>query len=96
MGLDYRTSRLLARVLKVVQKGRPILVQRYIYSKGGGGGTITLLHISICSKLVRNFSNTLCFLYLTTTFSFSQVHHQFDQNVKCIIIMRIEAILFQI
>ena len=29
-------------------------------------------------------------LYLTTTFSFSQVHHQIDQNVKCIIIMRIE------
>ena len=28
-------------------------------------------------------------LYLTTTFSFSQVHHQIDQNVKCIIIMRI-------
>jgi hypothetical protein len=24
-------------------------------------------------------------LYLTTTFSFSQVHHQIDQNVKCII-----------
>jgi hypothetical protein len=35
-------------------------------------------------------------LYLTTTFSFSQVHHQSDQNVKCIIIMRIEAISFQI
>jgi hypothetical protein len=35
-------------------------------------------------------------LYLTTTFSFSQVHHQIDQNVKCIIIMRIEAISFQI
>ena len=34
-------------------------------------------------------------LYLTTTFSFSQVHHQIDQNVKCIIIMRIEAISFQ-
>ena len=27
---------------------------------------------------------------------FSQVYHQIDQNVKCIIIMRIEAILFQI
>jgi hypothetical protein len=35
-------------------------------------------------------------LYLTTTFSFSQVHHQIDQNVKCLIIMRIEAISFQI
>ena len=34
---------------------------------------------------------------LETTFSFSQVHHQSDQNVKCIIIiMRIEAISFQI
>jgi hypothetical protein len=43
------------------KRGRPILVQRYIYSKGGGG-TITLLHISICSKLVRNFSNTLGFV----------------------------------
>ena len=30
------------------------------------------------------------------TFSFTQVHHQMDQNVKCIIIMRIEAISFQI
>ena len=36
------------------------------------------------------------FLYLTTTFSFSQVHHQIDQNLKCIIIMRNEAISFQI
>jgi hypothetical protein len=37
-------------------------------------------------------------LYLTTctTISFSQVHHKIDQNVKCIIIMRIEAISFQI
>ena len=35
-------------------------------------------------------------LYLTMTLSFSQVHHQIDQNVKCIIIMRIEAISFQI
>jgi hypothetical protein len=35
-------------------------------------------------------------LHLTTTFSFSQVHHQIDQNVKCIIIMRNEAISFQI
>jgi hypothetical protein len=35
-------------------------------------------------------------LYLTTTFSFSQVHHQTDQNVKCIIIIGIEAISFQI
>ena len=35
-------------------------------------------------------------LYLTTTFSFSQVHHIIDQNVKCMIIIRIEAISFQI
>ena len=63
----------------------------------------TLLHVSICSKLVRNFSNTLGFVslcrhasLLTTTFSFSQVHLQTDQNVKCMIIMRIEAISFQI
>jgi hypothetical protein len=35
-------------------------------------------------------------LYLTMTFSFSQAHHQIDQIVKCIIIMRIETILFQI
>jgi hypothetical protein len=99
------------------KRGRPILVQRYIYSKAGGSRKrssgkplkFTLLHISICSKLGRNFSNTLGFvstefvrycaamlLYLTTTFSFSQVNHQIDQNVKCIIIMRIEAISFQI
>jgi hypothetical protein len=47
------------------KRGRPILVQRYIYSKGRGGLRkrssgkplkFTLLHISICSKLVRNFS----------------------------------------
>ena len=36
----------------------------------------------------------LLLLYLTTTFSFSQVHRQIDQNVKCIIIMRIEAFRF--
>jgi hypothetical protein len=87
------------------KRGRPILVQRYIYSKVGGSRKRS----SICSKLGRNFSNTLGFvstefvrycaamlLYLTTTFSFSQVNHQIDQNVKCIIIMRIEAISFQI
>jgi hypothetical protein len=34
--------------------------------------------------------------YLPTTFSFSQVHRQIDQNVKCIIVMRIEAISIQI
>jgi hypothetical protein len=60
--------RLLARILR----GRPILVQRYIYRKKGGGvlrkrfsgkpSKFTLLHISICSKLVRNFSNTLGFV----------------------------------
>jgi hypothetical protein len=60
--------------------------------------TSPLLHISICSKLGRNFSNTLGFVSilslcryasllnlfskLTMTFSFSQVHHQIDQNVK--------------
>jgi hypothetical protein len=61
----------------------------------------TLLHVSICSKLVRNFSNTLGFVSLcryaslTTTFSFNQVHHQIDQNVKCIIIMRIDANSFR-
>jgi hypothetical protein len=62
-----------------------------------------LLHVSICSKLVRNFSKHLALrvcavmlLYLTTAFSFSQVHHQIYQNVKCIIIMRNEAISFQI
>jgi hypothetical protein len=98
--------RLLARVLK---QGDTSTV------KGGGGGgrfektflwkplKFTLLHVSICSKLVRNFSNTLGFVslcrhasLLTTTFSFSQVHLQTDQNVKCMIIMRIEAISFQI
>jgi hypothetical protein len=63
------------------------LVQRYICS----------IEVCVTScqyrsvKLVRNFSNTLAWLcefvplYLTTTFSFSQVHHQIDQN-KCIII----------
>ena len=100
------------------KRGHPILVQQHIYSKErrGGGGVasrkcssgkplkFTLLHVSICSKLVRNFSNTLGFVILcryasllkTTTFSFSQIHHQIYQNVKCIIIMRIEAISFQI
>ena len=60
--------------------------------------TSPLLHISICSKLGRNFSSTLGFVSilslcryasllnlfskLTMTFSFSQVHQQIDQNVK--------------
>jgi hypothetical protein len=101
--------RLLARVLKEA-------VQFWYNDtstvKSGGGGLrnrssgkplkFTLLHVSICSKLVRNFSNTIGFVifqtqlaYLTTTSSFSQVHHQIDQNVKCIIIMRIEANSFR-
>jgi hypothetical protein len=56
------------------KRGRPILVQRYIYSKERGWGSrkcssgkplkFTLLHVSICSKLVRNFSNTLGFVIL--------------------------------
>jgi hypothetical protein len=48
-----------------------------------------------CSVLL---SNGLGVFLPCTTFSFSQVHHQIDQNVKCIIIliMRIEAISFQI
>jgi hypothetical protein len=57
------------------KRGRPILVQRYIYSKGAAGGgfektflgkplKFTLLRVSICSKLVRNFSNTLGFVSL--------------------------------
>jgi hypothetical protein len=38
----------------------------------------------------------LCFFTITTTFSFSQVHHQIGQKyVKCIILLRIEAITFQ-
>jgi hypothetical protein len=102
--------RLLARVL---EEGVQFWYNDTSTVKGGGGGgggggrgsrkrssgkplKFTLRHISICSKLVRNFLNALGF-YLTTTFSFSQVHHQIDQNVKCIIIiMRIEAISFQI
>jgi hypothetical protein len=47
----------------------------------------THLALCVCATML---------LYLTTTFSFSQVHHQIDQNVKCIIIMRNEAISFQI
>ena len=35
-------------------------------------------------------------VFLIMTFSFSQVRHQIDQNVKCVIRMRIEAISFQI
>jgi hypothetical protein len=54
------------------KRGRPILVQQCIYSKGGGlrkrssGKPLkfTLLHVSISSKLVRNFSNTLGFVSL--------------------------------
>ena len=88
--------RLLARVLK---EGVQFWYNDTSTVKGGGGGArkrssgkplkFVLLHVSICSKLVRNFSNTLGFvvcaamlLYLTTTFSFSHVHHQIDQNVK--------------
>jgi hypothetical protein len=51
------------------KRGRPILVQRYIYSKAGSRKRssgkplkFTLLHVSICSKLGRNFSNTLGFV----------------------------------
>jgi hypothetical protein len=47
----------------------------------------THLALRVCAAML---------LYLTTTFSFSQVHHQTDQNVKCIIIIGIEAISFQI
>ena len=51
------------------KRERPILV-RYIFSKGAGFEKtflwkplkFMLLHISICSKLVRNFSNTLGFV----------------------------------
>jgi hypothetical protein len=64
-----------------------------------------LLHVSICSNLVRQFSNTLGFVSLCRYASLlnydifiqlGTVHHQIDQNVKCIIIMRIEVISFQI
>jgi hypothetical protein len=50
------------------------LVQWYIYSKEVGGGLrkrssgkplkFTFLHVSICSNLVRKFSNTLGFVSL--------------------------------
>jgi hypothetical protein len=103
-------SRLLARILK---EGVQFWYNDTSTVKGEGGGgsrkrssgkplKLTLLDISFCSKLVRNFSNTLGFVSLCRyasllmTFSFSQVHHQIDQNVNCIIIMRIEAISFQI
>jgi hypothetical protein len=95
------------------KRGRPILVQRYIYSKGGGGGRENVplknlwslryfMSVSVPSSFEifqTHLALWVCaamLLYLTTTFSFSQVHHQIDQNVKCIIIMRIEAISFQI
>ena len=104
-------GRLLARVLK---EGVQFWYNDTSTVRGGGGGgsrkrssgkplMFTLLHVSICSKLVRKFSNTLGFVslcryvvFLIMTFSFSQVRHQIDQNVKCVIRMRIEAISFQI
>jgi hypothetical protein len=89
------------------KRGRPILVQRYIYSKGRGGGgrknvpleNLWSLRYFISVSVPSSFeifqthlALWVCaamLLYLTTTFSFSQEHHQIDQNVKCIIIMRI-------
>jgi hypothetical protein len=69
------------------------LVWRNIYSKERGGSRkrssgkplkFTLLHVSM-------------YLFQTSLLNYnSQVHYQTDQNVKCIIIMRIEAISFQI
>jgi hypothetical protein len=112
------TYRLLARVLK--EGVQFWYNETPTVKRGGGGGggggwgsrrcssgkplKFMLLHVSICSKLVRNLSNTLGFASLCryasllyyTTFSFSQVHYQIDQNVKCIIIMRIEDISFQV
>ena len=82
---------------------------RYIYSKereGGGGSRkrsfgkplkFTLLHVSICSKLFGNFGFvSLCRYASLLNYDIFMVYHQIDQNVKCIIIMRIEAISFQI
>jgi hypothetical protein len=77
------------------ERGCQILVQQYIHSKGGGSKkhssgkplNFKLLHVIICSKLIPNFSKHLALwvcaamlFYLTTTFSFSQLHHQIDQN----------------
>jgi hypothetical protein len=70
---DEAVPRLLARVLKEGVQfwyNETSTVKRM----GGGGGSrkrssgkplkFTLLHVSICSKLVRNFSNTLGFVSL--------------------------------
>ena len=73
-------------------------------ARGGGGGFEKTFfwktfefQVTSCQYLFQarsKFFKTLGFVPLCffTTFSFSQVHHQIDQNVKCIIIMRIEAI----
>jgi hypothetical protein len=72
MWVDFLVCRYIQAFSQGPKRGRPILVQRYIYSKEGGlrkhsfGKPLkfTLLHISICSKLVRNFLNTLGFVSL--------------------------------
>jgi hypothetical protein len=76
--LIFIVPRLLARVLKEgVQfwyNDTSTVKSMCVCVGGGGGGArkrssgkplkFTLLHVSICSKLVRNFSNTLGFVSL--------------------------------
>ena len=72
------------------KRGRPILAHQYIDSKGaGGGGEKTFLwktfevYVTSYQYLFQArskfFKHTAMLLYLSTTFSFSQVHHQIDQ-----------------
>jgi hypothetical protein len=73
MMLPDLRGRLLARVLK---EGVQFWYNETSTVKGGGGGggsrkcpsekplKFTLLHVSICSKLVQNFSKTLGFVSL--------------------------------
>ena len=60
------------KVIRLDVKGCSRLLARILKGGGGGGGSrkrssgkpsqFTLLHISICSKLGRNFSNILGFV----------------------------------
>jgi hypothetical protein len=104
----FGASRLLARVLK--EDVQIWYNDTSTVKRGGGGGRENVplenlwslrYFMSICVpissfEILALWVCAAMLLYLITTFSFSQVHHQIDQNVKCIIIMRIEAISFQI
>ena len=103
----FGASRLLARVLK--EDVQIWYNDTSTVKRGGGGGVEKTflwktfeVYVTSCQYVFQLARSKfwLCefcaamLLYLITTFSFSQVHHQIDQNVKCIIIMIIEACVF--